>query len=125
MVDRIDYNIEHAHMRVEEGLKHLQKAEQYQKKDRKMHCILILAVIVIILLFVLIITKTWQAPWNVFFMFSSIDTDVLIFSFLLTLSDFGNVFIYSCLGITGYSIYSGNLQNFGMGFTRLVALLYL
>ena len=91
MVDRIDYNIEHAHMRVEEGLKHLQKAEQYQKKDRKMHCILILAVIVIILLFVLIITKTWQAPWTVFFMFSSIDTYVLMFSSLLTLDGIARV----------------------------------
>lgn len=58
IIDRIDYNIEHAHMRVEEGLKSLKQAEKYQKQDKKMHCILILAVIFIILLFVLIITKT-------------------------------------------------------------------
>jgi|FrelakmetLWP11LW_1041352.scaffolds.fasta_scaffold855185_1 syntaxin 16 len=45
-------------MRVEEGLKQLKSAEKYQKLDRKMHCILILAVIVIILLFILIVTKT-------------------------------------------------------------------
>ena len=44
---------------MEEGLKQLKKADQYQKKNRKMHCIVILAVIVIILLFVLIVTKTW------------------------------------------------------------------
>ena len=58
IIDRIDHNIENTQIKVEEGLQQLKKAEQYQKKDRKMHCIVILAVIVIILLFVLIITKT-------------------------------------------------------------------
>ena len=61
IIDRIDYNIEHAHIRVEEGLKQLKKAEQYQKTDRKMHCIVVLAVIVVILLVILIATKTWLA----------------------------------------------------------------
>lgn len=54
IIDRIDYNIEHTHMRVEEGLKQIKKAAQYQKQDCKMRCIVILAVIVIILLFILI-----------------------------------------------------------------------
>ena len=58
IIDRIDHNIENTQIKVEEGLKQLKKAERYQKKDRKMHCIVILAVIVMILLFVLIITKT-------------------------------------------------------------------
>ena len=58
IIDRIDHNIENTQIKVEEGLQQLKKAERYQKKDRKMHCIVILAVIVIILLFVLIVTKT-------------------------------------------------------------------
>lgn len=58
IIDRIDYNIEHAHIRVEEGLKQLKKAEQYQKMDKKMHVIVVLAVILIVLLIILIATKT-------------------------------------------------------------------
>ena len=59
IIDRIDYNIEHAHIRVEEGLKQLKQAEQYQKMDKKMHVIVVLAVILILLLIILIATKTW------------------------------------------------------------------
>lgn len=58
VIDRIDHNIENTQLKVEAGLKQLKKAEQYQKKDKKMHCIVILAVIVIILLIILIVTKT-------------------------------------------------------------------
>ena len=55
VIDRIDQNVENTQIKVEQGLQQLKKAERYQQKNRKMHCIVILAVIVIILLFVLII----------------------------------------------------------------------
>ncbi|XP_045192764.1 syntaxin-16-like [Mercenaria mercenaria] len=58
ILDRIDYNIEHASVQVEKGLQQLQKAEKYQKKNRKMHIILILALLIIILIIILIATKS-------------------------------------------------------------------
>ncbi|XP_064599143.1 syntaxin-16-like [Liolophura sinensis] len=57
ILDRIDYNIEHATTTVEKGLQQLQKAEKYQKKNRKMFIILILFVVVIILIIILIATR--------------------------------------------------------------------
>lgn len=57
VLDRIDYSVEQACVKTEDGLKQLQKAEHYQKKNRKMLVILILFIAVIILLFVLIVTK--------------------------------------------------------------------
>jgi len=58
MVDRIDYNIENASIKVQSGLKELQLAEKYQSKNRKMKCILLLTAVFIILLFLLIIVKS-------------------------------------------------------------------
>ena len=58
MIDRIDHSIENTSLKVEAGLNELKKADKYQKKNRKMKCIVIEAVIVVILLFILIITKT-------------------------------------------------------------------
>ncbi|XP_028157021.1 syntaxin-16 [Ostrinia furnacalis] len=58
VLDRIDYNIEQTQVQVHEGYKQLQKAERYQKKNRKMHCILILAVTVIVMVILLIIVKS-------------------------------------------------------------------
>ncbi|KAG8566842.1 hypothetical protein GDO81_013388 [Engystomops pustulosus] len=58
VLDRIDYNVEQSCVKTEEGLKHLQKAEQYQKKNRKMLVILILFVLVIVLIVVLIGVKS-------------------------------------------------------------------
>jgi len=49
IVDRIDYNIENTSIQVEKGVEQLKKAARYQKKDRKMYCIVILAVIDVIL----------------------------------------------------------------------------
>jgi syntaxin 16 len=57
-VDRIDFNIENAGLRVEEGLKQLIKAERYQSQNRKMKCILILAAVLFSLLILLILVKT-------------------------------------------------------------------
>nr|XP_023651111.1 syntaxin-16 isoform X1 [Paramormyrops kingsleyae] len=53
VLDRIDFNVEQACVKTDDGLKQLQKAEQYQKKNRKMLFILILFVIVVILIIVL------------------------------------------------------------------------
>ncbi|XP_061076443.1 syntaxin-16 isoform X2 [Conger conger] len=53
VLDRIDFNVEQACVKTDEGLKQLQKAEGYQKKNRKMLVILILFVTVIVLILIL------------------------------------------------------------------------
>lgn len=58
ILDRIDYNIEQTQVQVHEGYKQLQKAERYQRTNRKMHCILMLAGTVIVLVILLIIVKS-------------------------------------------------------------------
>lgn len=58
VLDRIDFNIEHSQVKVKEGLQQLQKAEAYQKKNRKMYCILVLAAITTILIIILIAVKS-------------------------------------------------------------------
>ncbi|KAH3770010.1 syntaxin-16-like [Dreissena polymorpha] len=58
ILDRIDYNIEHASVQVEKGLQQLQKAEKYQKKNRKMYFIFILALVIIVLIVILIGVKS-------------------------------------------------------------------
>ncbi|KAH0511002.1 Syntaxin-16 [Microtus ochrogaster] len=58
VLDRIDYNVEHSCVKTEDGLKQLHKAEQYQKKNRKMLVILILVVIIVVLTVVLIGVKS-------------------------------------------------------------------
>lgn len=57
VLDRIDYNVETTQTRVYEGLKQLQKAERYQRANRKMYCILILAAVSFFMIILLIITK--------------------------------------------------------------------
>jgi syntaxin 16 len=58
VLDRIDYNVEQTQIQVYEGFKQLQKADAYQRKNRKMCAILVLAVTTIILFFILIIVKS-------------------------------------------------------------------
>jgi len=58
VVDRIDYNIENTSIKVEHGLEQLKKASKYQKNNRKMKCILILALTLIFLLFLLVLLKS-------------------------------------------------------------------
>ena len=58
MLDRIDYNIEQAVVKTEAGLHQLEKAQTYQKKNRKMVFIFVLAIIATILFIVLLVTKT-------------------------------------------------------------------
>ena len=56
-IDQIEYNVDMAATKTEEGLKQLKKADQYQRKDRKMKAILCMAVTVAILLFLLIMKE--------------------------------------------------------------------
>ncbi|KAG5899866.1 hypothetical protein JTB14_012333 [Gonioctena quinquepunctata] len=57
VLDRIDYNIEQTAIQVHEGFKQLQKADVYQRKNRKMCAIIMLAGTIILLFFILIIVK--------------------------------------------------------------------
>ncbi|XP_065176443.1 syntaxin-16-like [Sycon ciliatum] len=47
VLDRIDYNIEQAAVKIEEGVVQLQKAEKSHKGTRKMLCIIVLALLVV------------------------------------------------------------------------------
>ena len=57
VLDQIDYNIEQTVVKTEAGLQQLQKAETYQKKNRKMLIIVVLSIIATILLIVVIATR--------------------------------------------------------------------
>ncbi|CAG9540709.1 unnamed protein product [Cercopithifilaria johnstoni] len=58
VLDRIDYNVEQAALKVNSALSNVQRAERYQRSDKKMYCILILSATIIILLILLIVVKT-------------------------------------------------------------------
>lgn len=58
VLDRIDYNIEQTQVQVYEGFKQLQKADTYQRKNRKMCAIVGLAATTILLVFLLILVKS-------------------------------------------------------------------
>lgn len=57
VLDRIDFNVEQTQVRVTEGYKQLQKAEMYQRKNRKMYCIVVLASVTLFMMILLILTK--------------------------------------------------------------------
>lgn len=57
VLDRIDYNIEKVSTHVDHGLGELQKAQKYQKANRKMYCIGILIIIFIFMFLLLVFTK--------------------------------------------------------------------
>lgn len=58
ILDRIDYNIEQTQVQVYEGYKQLKKADSYQKANKKLYCIVVLAAAIILLSFLFIIFKT-------------------------------------------------------------------
>ncbi|KAG7177648.1 Syntaxin-16-like, partial [Homarus americanus] len=58
ILDRIDFNVEHAAIKVEDGAKQLKKAEHYQHKNRNMKCILGLGGSIVFLIILLIIVKS-------------------------------------------------------------------
>jgi len=55
ILDQIEYNVEMAAAKTESGLVELKKADNYQKKDRKMKAIFCMAITVLILLVLLFI----------------------------------------------------------------------
>lgn len=57
ILDRIDYNVEATQTQVYEGVKQLQKAERYQRANRKMYCICLLSAATLFLIILLIILK--------------------------------------------------------------------
>lgn len=57
VLDRIDYNIEKVSVHVDHGLVELQKAQKYQKANKKMYCIGILIIIFVLLFLLLVFTK--------------------------------------------------------------------
>lgn len=57
ILDRIDYNIESTQTKIFEGYKQLQKADKYQRKNKRIYCILILASLIIFIFFLTISTK--------------------------------------------------------------------
>lgn len=57
VLDRIDYNVEQTQTMVSEGYRQLQRAEVYQRKNRKMYCITVLAGVTVLMLVLLIVTK--------------------------------------------------------------------
>ncbi|KAI9581724.1 syntaxin-16 [Glossina fuscipes] len=57
ILDRIDYSIEQTQTRISEGLRQLRRAEMYQRKNRKMCVIMVLAAISLSMLVILIFTK--------------------------------------------------------------------
>ncbi|KAK9885233.1 hypothetical protein WA026_010736 [Henosepilachna vigintioctopunctata] len=57
ILDRIDYNIERTQIDVSEGFKQLQKANSYQRKNRKLCTIVAMTLTTILLFFILIVVK--------------------------------------------------------------------
>lgn len=57
VLDRIDYNVEITHVKVNQGYEQLKRAEFYQRKSRKLFCVMILATTTLIMLLLLLITK--------------------------------------------------------------------
>lgn len=58
ILDRIDYNIEQTQIQVQEGYKQLKKADSYQRANKKLYCIVILAGAIILVSFFFVIFKT-------------------------------------------------------------------
>ncbi|WKX98981.1 hypothetical protein Q1695_014110 [Nippostrongylus brasiliensis] len=57
ILDRIDYNVEQASIRVSRAVDSVKKAEKHQRDDKKMHCIFCQTVAIIIILLLIIFTK--------------------------------------------------------------------
>jgi len=57
ILDRIDYNVEQATTKVNQGVKHLEEADEHSKKMYTLKAIICLAIVIIILIIVLIVKK--------------------------------------------------------------------
>ncbi|XP_060821240.1 syntaxin-16 [Bombus pascuorum] len=58
ILDRIDYNIEQTQVQVQEGYKQLRKADSYQRANKKLYCIVVLAGAIILVSFLFVVFKT-------------------------------------------------------------------
>lgn len=58
ILDRIDYNIEQTQVQVQEGYKQLKKADSYQRANKNLYCIVILAGAIILVSFLFVVFKT-------------------------------------------------------------------
>ncbi|XP_006617454.1 syntaxin-16 [Apis dorsata] len=58
ILDRIDYNIEQTQIQVQEGYKQLKKADSYQRANKKLYCIVVLAGAIILVSFLFVVFKT-------------------------------------------------------------------
>nr|CAD2209433.1 unnamed protein product [Meloidogyne enterolobii] len=57
ILDRIDYNVEHSSTKIKSAMESVQKAEKYQRGNKKMHLIVLLAGFAIFLILLIILTK--------------------------------------------------------------------
>lgn len=57
ILDRIDYNVERSSFRIKSALKDVQKAQNYQKGNKKMQIILVLAGLALFLMLIILLTK--------------------------------------------------------------------
>lgn len=55
ILDRIDYNLEHTDMNIEEGIVEIKKANEYQKSSRTKMCILLLLILIVCTVVVIVI----------------------------------------------------------------------
>ncbi|XP_033327122.1 syntaxin 16 [Megalopta genalis] len=58
ILDRIDYNIEQTQVQVQEGYKQLKKADSYQRANKNLYCIVILAGAIILVSCLFVVFKT-------------------------------------------------------------------
>lgn len=58
ILDRIDYTVEQTQIQVQEGYKQLKKADSYQRANKKLYCIVVLASAIILVSFLFIVFKT-------------------------------------------------------------------
>ncbi|XP_078036473.1 syntaxin 16 [Augochlora pura] len=58
ILDRIDYNIEQTQVQVQEGYKQLKKADTYQRANKNLYCIVVLAGAIILVSCLFVVFKT-------------------------------------------------------------------
>ncbi|XP_031845021.1 syntaxin 16 [Nomia melanderi] len=58
ILDRIDYNIEQTQVQIQESYKQLKKADSYQRANKKLYCIVVLAGAIILVSLLFVVFKT-------------------------------------------------------------------
>uniref|UniRef100_A0A0K0DM01 t-SNARE coiled-coil homology domain-containing protein n=1 Tax=Angiostrongylus cantonensis TaxID=6313 RepID=A0A0K0DM01_ANGCA len=57
ILDRIDYNVEQASIRISHAVGSVKKAERYQQGDKKMHCIFCQTIAIVVIVLLIVFTK--------------------------------------------------------------------